>query len=546
MAAPVPKPKPKVKGQPDVPAGTPDVLRQLVALGKEQGRKAGGRSGELFVRQARLAEDYEDDWPWEPVIARTWTPTYQSLSLPQLRSYFAWRTTLRRGDDVTLPSAFVLIHAFELLADVGCEHGEDALRHLGSLADRCDAASGSDSVLSSSIRVWRRDYAVLNGLDPALVVPADELLRDSALATLRRAERAVLAQEGLHGLTQADMPLEVPTDAQVWEAMGVAGTYRPERSPFFREHPDEAAAVGAEVFRRMVTHCGKRRKMDLIDGLFGPRTIEPYTPLAGTPFSWGRDSQDVTYQLTACVRVECRSGRWRLHRAYTRRGLNAELGRMLHAIDRQMREDWGYPKPLKERTVPRYLQTMVAKASAAEHERALERERRTIRIDVSQLAHIRSAAATTREALLVDEEREEAPMAEATPPVAQPAATPGPVAPGEPAPPAASPQASTSPAEGTADRQAVPTSAPSASDGAPASANPCGLTDLELALARRILEGRDHRDLLGPGTPMESVLVDSINEKLFDEVGDAVIEYGDAGPQLIEDYEDDVRELIAL
>ena len=39
----------------------------------------------------------------------------------------------------------------------------------------------------------------------------------------------------------------------------------------------------------------------------------------------------------------------------------------------------------------------------------------------------------------------------------------------------------------------------------------------------------------------EDMLVDSINEVLFDLVGDTVIEFGAAGPQIIEDYEADVR-----
>ena len=39
----------------------------------------------------------------------------------------------------------------------------------------------------------------------------------------------------------------------------------------------------------------------------------------------------------------------------------------------------------------------------------------------------------------------------------------------------------------------------------------------------------------------EDMLVDSINEALFDLVGDTVIEFGAAGPQIIEDYEADVR-----
>ena len=39
----------------------------------------------------------------------------------------------------------------------------------------------------------------------------------------------------------------------------------------------------------------------------------------------------------------------------------------------------------------------------------------------------------------------------------------------------------------------------------------------------------------------EDMLVDHINEALFDLVGDTVIEFGAAGPQIIEDYEADVR-----
>ena len=44
---------------------------------------------------------------------------------------------------------------------------------------------------------------------------------------------------------------------------------------------------------------------------------------------------------------------------------------------------------------------------------------------------------------------------------------------------------------------------------------------------------------------MASILVDSINEKLFDEIGDSVIEFNDQDePEIIDDYEDDLRELL--
>ena len=39
--------------------------------------------------------------------------------------------------------------------------------------------------------------------------------------------------------------------------------------------------------------------------------------------------------------------------------------------------------------------------------------------------------------------------------------------------------------------------------------------------------------------------MDAINEALYDALGDTAIEFGADGPRIIEDYEDDVRGLIA-
>ena len=45
---------------------------------------------------------------------------------------------------------------------------------------------------------------------------------------------------------------------------------------------------------------------------------------------------------------------------------------------------------------------------------------------------------------------------------------------------------------------------------------------------------------------MASVLVDSINEKLSDELGDTAIEYVDGEPRLVPDYVEDVRDICGL
>ena len=62
----------------------------------------------------------------------------------------------------------------------------------------------------------------------------------------------------------------------------------------------------------------------------------------------------------------------------------------------------------------------------------------------------------------------------------------------------------------------------------------------QAVLLRALLEGRE---ATAAGTSLD-MLVDSINEALFDEIGDTVIEFGESGPRLIEDYREDVEGLI--
>ena len=59
-----------------------------------------------------------------------------------------------------------------------------------------------------------------------------------------------------------------------------------------------------------------------------------------------------------------------------------------------------------------------------------------------------------------------------------------------------------------------------------------------------LLTGDDPAVALPAGAPLLSLVVDAINEKLFDLIGDAVIEYEDDEPAIIEDYADDVREIV--
>lgn len=515
-------------------------LRQLETEPQPDGTRLTGVS--LFVAQARLAAGYEDDSAPSPFGVRyRYSVSYRDLSNEELRGYFAWRAAWRAHHEDRIPYTYGHILAAELVNGIGAKPGMPCLQELVRLRDRATEldADGAASGLALDARRWIRDYAVLHDLPAEFATSADERAFAQAVATLRTAERAVLCEAGARDLTPQDMPAHVPSDADVWKAMAALSSYNVERSPFLRNNPQSAAAVGAAVFRALARHCGKRRKTNLVDGLVGWESNVGWFPFPDLPCTLPKELPSPTYRIDACTRVTTLAGRWFICRGYEHAGKSRDLGRILRAMDRQMREDWDDPRALKPRPLAKYLEKIIVQASAEQRQRELEAESRKIVIDLSKLGGIRAAAATTREALLVDEEIEDEPAAPAP---AAPVPTAQPSHAGEKG---VAPSAATSPLAGGI----ISADAPAAQGGPDDAAGgdmSCGLNGLELEVIARVSEGRGFSDLLGPGRPMASVLVDSINEKLFDELGDTAIEYVDGEPRLVPDYVEDVRDICGL
>ncbi|MCI6549047.1 MAG: TerB N-terminal domain-containing protein [Coriobacteriaceae bacterium] len=498
----------------------PPVLRERRLL---EGR--GLRQGELFCRQARLAAAFEDHLPFEGFHPYRYLPTYKDLGNRELRGYFTWRASWRRGAATCAPATYVTILAFELINGVGAAPGAEALICLRQLERRCaeQDARGIGPSVTMDLRRWERDYAICMGLDVSQAVTESERAFGAGVETLRAMERAELSARGPLGGQPAE-DAAVPTDDEITVAMGSVSTTDISRSPFVRAHRSSFAAVAAAVARRMAAHCNRRRKTGWVDGLVGYRTSWPFTPLAGVPLEHGWEGRERTVRVCPGQTVSYRFGRWTERRSYSTTERSRDLARLLRAIDRQMRIDWGFGHPLKEQGLPRYLERMVVEESRAQRAREDETERRRFRVDLSKLGGIRSAAALTREALLVDEEREGYAPGDVI-------AGPAPVAVAGLRSAVVAPTPEPSPAT-----RPKPAPAPAPTPGAGQAG--CGLTQQERAFLDALLAHADVSAAVGTSVDM---LVDSINEKLFDLVGDTVLEFGDAGPALVEDYEQDLR-----
>lgn len=329
-------------------------------------------------------------------------------------------------------------------------------------------------------------------------------------------------------------------------AINALSTYNLSSSRLDRSHHRDLRHVACAVYVRMARYYDTHRKTGIVASLFGEETAMPYTMFASAVFFAPERHEDCEYRLDPIHIYRCQNGFWECMRIHGSRQKSSKLGEMMRACDQRLRLALDPAHPLKEEKVPKYLAKIIDDEIVAWLSWDAAHQPVKIDIDLSQLGHIRSAAAQTREALLIDEEREDDVLAEVdTVSFEQPKAEAAADALVEPVTTAARQDEADEPTISTEQFGVVaPLLAPTP---AFAAATPADATN-ELAPAadaylRALLEHNavQAESAVVQSEQSEDMLVDTINEALFDLVGDTVIEFSAAGPQIIEDYEADVR-----
>ena len=297
---------------------------------------------------------------------------------------------------------------------------------------------------------------------------------------------------------------------------------------------------------RMARYYDTHRKTGIVASLFGEETAMPYTMFASAVFFAPERHEDCEYRLDPIHIYRCQNGFWECMRIHGSRQKSSKLGEMMRACDQRLRLALDPAHPLKEEKVPKYLAKIIDDEIVAWLSWDAAHQPVKIDIDLSQLGHIRNAAAQTREALLIDEEREDSAPVEVEPTLIEQPNTES--APGMAAEPGEMAIQQDEPDEPTVSTEEFGVVAPLlVSVPAPVTPAPAeaanNLAPAADAFLRALLEqnAAQATSAVAHSGQSEDILVDIINEALFDLVGDTVIEFGAAGPQIIEDYEADVR-----
>ena len=534
----------------------PDQYRKMREISRWQEDPKGGAGrwlseAELFYRQGLLMADFEDDCPYNGTF-KSYFPTYNAMSDRQLRGYFTWRTQVRRGTVEETSTSFAFLYLYELICGIGVD---DPLDGFNKIKAFWDAYRAFEPGIDRFARVWLQDYAVFHGLDPKLLRDSKTVMFDNALIELRRAARDLAPAPTPPDLAPARRKTSEPTlplppdetgEERLMTAINALSTYNLNNSRLDRSHHRDLRHVACAVYVRMARYYDTHRKTGIVASLFGEEAAMPYTMFASAVFFAPERHEDCEYRLDPIHIYRCQNGFWECMRIHGSRQKSSKLGEMMRACDQRLRLALDPTHPLKEEKVPKYLAKIINDEIVAWLSWDAAHQPVKIDIDLSQLGHIRSAAAQTREALLIDEEREDdVPMeAEATL-IEQPntESAPGMTAgPGEIATRQDEPDEPTVSTEefGVVAPLLVSVPAPVT----PASAEAANkLAPAADAFLRALLERNTAQATLAVAQSgqSEDMLVDSINEALFDLVGDTVIEFGAAGPQIIEDYEADVR-----
>ncbi len=534
----------------------PDQYRKMREISRWQDDPKGGAGrwlseAELFYRQGLLMANFEDDCPYNGTF-KSYFPTYNAMSDRQLRGYFTWRAQVRRGNIEETSTSFAFLYLYELICGIGVDDPLDGF-------DKIKAFWGAYRAFEPGIdrfaRVWLQDYAVFHGLDPRLLRDSKTVMFDNALIELRRAARDLAPAQAPSGQTAKRRKTSEPTlplppdearEERLMAAINALSTYNLNNSRLDRGHHLDLRHVACAVYVRMARYYDTHRKTGIVASLFGEETAMPYTMFASAVFFAPERHEDCEYRLDPIHIYRCQNGFWECMRIHGSRQKSSKLGEIMRACDQRLRLALDPSHPLKEEKVPKYLAKIIDDEIVAWLSWNATHQPVKIDIDLSQLGHIRSAAAQTREALLIDEEREDdttadVEEADSGQPEAEPVAN-------MIVEPVAAPIEQDEADEPTISTEqfgvVAPLLAPAPAPATAMSADTASaLVPAAEGYLRALLEqnAAQAASAVARSDQSEDMLVDSINEALFDLVGDTVIEFGATGPQIIEDYEADVR-----
>lgn len=517
---------------PDAGFVIPPRVLEMIELERSL-RRRGLPEERVFRETARAFADLELEEKHSSWFS-AYFPTYTLMSLPQRLAYLSWRTRWRRGERSPAPVSFAFVHLYELLngaPDPGADPSPEGIYR--SIEAFWEDYRRIDLTLDRYVPQWMDDFVVYHGLPREWIRPRTTPVDP---ASVRRI--AAVAADLAAGKALAADPGRLEA---AFAALSQRSGHHLEKSLFWPGHEVKLKRLAVEVFERLARTPGSSADLWL-----GARLARSGRLFRSAVFDFTAEPGERDYALSSVRRWLCRKGVWQLEEFFPARGTEPAVTLLMRLVEKRLREAEGWRRSIKVEDPEGHIDPVVTAVlnDWARAERAAANPAR--RVDFSKLSGIRADAAETQEKLIV-EEVEDAGEAAAPPTPAEhnaakcfratevdvrevhtvkkPATAPS-----------SAPAASESPA--AAQPPAAVPQDPSAPSGGPE------LSGEERAFLLDLLAGAFDRAKIPDGLAPE-MAVDRLNEKLFDAFGDAVLEWNGAKAAVVEDYAEDLRDLLS-
>jgi len=458
-------------------------------------RRVQNNDSAIFYQQGMFMKDFTDNYANNTPFSQ-YFPYYQMMGYEQLRTYFTWRTQVRSGNVADTSLSYAFLYIYELLGNIGVSDPQDGLDKLMSF---WKSFSEHNNSIDKYMLRWIKDYHIYYELPHSF----KEFIENNNLV------------EHYPDFTEPD---------DDFDFFCAISKYNIKKSSFFTPETSKMISECFSFVMDRIRHDFEASGMIFDDALFRPaKKIVVWKPFKNALFHPWLKQPDRQVVFSENEIYRHKNNQWTFSTVITSEKGRQFIGYVMKQMESMLRKITKYKYKLTAnigmvnadtiRILTKaglFIEKIVPAAVIAYYR---ESTKTVISVDHTSLARIRQEALATQESLIVEDQTQ----TNATPPLTQ--------------------LFSAQDQNIFAD-QAEPESAPGSDIWSDLKYI---LSETELRALSVIFQGNDIKGFADECGAMLEVLIDGINEKAMDYIGDNLI---DDDFVLYDDYKESVRELI--
>lgn len=452
-------------------------------------------NAKIFYKQAVFMKDFEDDYrPQVPFSS--YFPYYQMLGYEQLRTYFTWRTNVRKGVVNNTSLSYVFLYIYELLNNVGTDSPQDGLDKLVSF---WNSYRNHDSSIDKYVLRWLKDYHIYYDLSHTFKDFVEE-----------------------YNLTK-HYP-KISDSKNNFDLFCTISKYDIRKSIFFTEETSELITGCFYFVIKKIRKDFEIAGINLDDALFSPtKKMVIWKPFKEALFYQWLKQPDRRVVISENEIYICNKNEWTFSTIITTEKGRQFIGYVMKQMEAVLRKVTKYKfkitanidminqETLNELKKSGLFIEKIVSSAVTEFYR--EATRTVVKVDNASLARIRQEAVATQKSLIVEEQTE---------------------------------QIASVPIQTTLSLQSQNIFVDSSyNDSEPVSDGwknlKAALSKIELQALAIMLQGENIKKFADSNAVMLEVLADGINEKAMDYMGDNIL---DDELAIYEDYKEQIKGMI--